>query len=111
MTEDIRIVFMSVPREEASRFARDIITERLVACVNIIPKMESLYWWDNKILTDKESLLIMKTTHQKYKALQEFVERNHPYEIPELLAVGVKEGLPDYLAWVKVESERTSDSD
>ncbi len=107
MTEDIRIVFMSVPREEASRFARAIITERLVACVNIVPKMESLYWWDDKILTDEESLLIMKTTRQKYSALQEFVEINHPYEIPELLAVGVEEGLPDYLAWVKVETERS----
>jgi periplasmic divalent cation tolerance protein len=108
MTEDIRIVFMSVPREEAKTFAREIITQRLVACVNIIPKMDSFYWWDGQVLTDEESLLIMKTTHQKFAALQEFVERNHPYEIPELLAVEVKEGLPDYLAWVKVESERSS---
>jgi len=107
MTEDIRIVFMSVPREIAKSIARGIITERQVVYVNIIPKMASFYWWYGKSLTDEESLLILKTTKQKYPALQEFVQRNHPYEIPELLSVGVEEGLPDYLSWVKVETERT----
>ncbi|MFH1686561.1 MAG: divalent-cation tolerance protein CutA [bacterium] len=82
------------------------MTERLVACCNIIPGMESFYWWNDQVLDDQEALLLVKTTRQKFPALQEYVENHHPYEIPELLAIPVSEGLPDYLAWVKVETER-----
>ena len=106
MTNDVRIIFISIPREQARSFARELVEQRLVACVNIIPQMDSFYWWDEKVLTDQESLLIVKTTQQKFAALQEYVVDNHPYEIPELLAVPVTEGLADYLAWVRVETER-----
>lgn len=106
MTDDIRVVFISIPREEAKRFAKNLVASRLVACANIIPQMESFYWWNDKVLADNESLLILKTTWQQFAALQEYVEEHHPYEIPELISLKVAEGLPDYLAWIKVETER-----
>ena len=106
MNNDVRIVFISIPREQARSFARELVEQRLVACVNSIPQMDSFYWWDEKVLTDHEALLIVKTTEQKFGALQEYVVENHPYEIPELLAVPVTEGLDDYMAWVRVETER-----
>lgn len=106
MTDNVRICMISIPRDEARSFAKKLVEERLVACVNILPKMESFYWWEDRVLSDEEALLMAKTTAEKYPDLQRYVIDHHPYEIPELLALNVDEGLPDYLAWVKVETER-----
>lgn len=106
MTDDVRICMISIPRDEARSFAKKLVEERLVACVNILPRMESFYWWEDRVLSDEEALLMAKTTAEKYPDLQRYVIDHHPYEIPELLSLAVDEGLPDYLAWVKVETER-----
>ena len=98
--ENIRVVFISVPRDEAKVFGKRIVEGRLAACVNIIPRIDSFYWGDNKVNTDEESLIIAKTTQQKIEALIMFVKDNHPYEIPEVIAVPLAEGLPDYINWV-----------
>ena len=88
--ENIRVVFISVPRDEAKVFGKRIVEGRLAACFNIIPRIDSFYWGDNKVNTDEESLIIAKTTQQKIEALIMFVKDNHPYEIPEVIDMGPK---------------------
>ncbi len=104
--ENIRIIFISTPKEDASSMARQLVEKRLAACVNIIPKIESHYWWDGKIESDEESLLIVKTSQQKVELLMEFVKEEHPYDIPEIITFPVAEGLPAYINWVLEETGR-----
>jgi periplasmic divalent cation tolerance protein len=103
--EDIRVVYISIPRDEADAFARQIVEERLAACVNIVPKIESYYWWDGAINHDNEALLIVKTTQKKFAALREYVQENHPYELPELIALPLVDGLPEYITWIREETK------
>jgi len=98
--ENIRVAFISIPLDEAKKFGREIVERRLAACVNIIPKIYSYYWWDNEVLADEEGLLILKTTQTKIDALIEFVKEEHPYDLPEVILLPVAEGLPDYINWV-----------
>lgn len=102
--ENVRIVFISVPRDEAKVLGKRIVENRLAACVNIIPRIDSFYWWQDKINTDEESLIIAKTSQLKVEALITFVKENHPYEIPEVITVPLAEGLPDYINWVIEET-------
>ena len=104
MNTDIRVVFVSIPREEAKKFARKLVEERLGACVNIIPKMESYYWWDGKVLEDSESLLLIKTTAARFDELQQYIVDRHPYDLPEIVALPITEGLEGYLKWVVEET-------
>ena len=100
MNTDIRVVFVSIPREEAKTFARKLVEERLAACVNIVPKMESYYWWDGKVLEDSESLLLIKTTAARFDDLQQYIVDRHPYDLPEIVALPITEGLEGSLKWV-----------
>jgi periplasmic divalent cation tolerance protein len=102
--ENVRVVYISVPRDEASKMAREIVEERLAACVNIVPKIESFYWLEDKIERDEESLLIAKTSQQKIEKLIIFVRDNHPYDTPEVIAFTLSEGLPDYINYVIEET-------
>lgn len=101
--ESVRVVFISIPREEANAFARQLVRERLAACANIVPKIESYYWWDGEINHDDEAMLIVKTTHDKFPDLQAFVLANHPYDVPELIGFPLADGLPEYVSWLKGE--------
>ena len=104
--ETVRVVFISVPREEANKMARALVEKRLAACVNIVPKIESFYWWDESVLKDEEALLIAKTTQQRFDALRAWVVENHPYDLPEIISLPLSDGLSDYIEWVKKETER-----
>jgi periplasmic divalent cation tolerance protein len=104
--ETVRVVFISVPREEANKMARAMVEKRLAACVNIVPKIESFYWWDESVLKDEEALLIAKTTQQRFDALRAWVVANHPYDLPEIISLPLSDGLSDYIEWVKKETER-----
>jgi periplasmic divalent cation tolerance protein len=102
--ENIRVVFVTLPRDEADELAKSVVEERLAACVNIVPKIESYYWWNGKVLQDKETLLIFKTSQMKIEALISYVKENHPYDIPEIITFQLSEGLPDYINWVISET-------
>ena len=103
--ESIRVVLVSVPRDEAREMATAIVEERLAACINIVPRIDSVYWWDDKIETDTESLMIIKTTAARMQELIEYIEENHPYDLPEVLALPLVAGLAEYVAWIKEETE------
>ncbi len=102
--ESVRIVYISIPRDEAEKMALALVEQRLAACVNVVPRIESYFWWDDAVQTDQESLLIVKTTKAKFERLTEYVIENHPYELPEIIALPLIAALPEYVAWVKREA-------
>jgi periplasmic divalent cation tolerance protein len=102
-------VFMTAANsEEGSRLAEVLVSERLAACVQILPEMESVYRWQGKIERQKEVLLIAKTLSAKFAALETAVRALHSYETPEIVAVPLTAGSPAYLAWL---SASVNDSD
>ena len=91
----------SVSKEEdARRLARLMLEERLAACVNIIPGVQSIYEWQSKIHEDQELILMIKTRRELVEPLNEFLKKNHPYELPELIALNIDNGNPNYLRWI-----------
>jgi len=102
--DNVRVIFVSLPREEARDMARTLVEKRLAACANIIPKMESFYWWEGKIENDEEALLMIKTSYQKVEDLIRYMQENHPYEVPDIISIPIMEGLPDYINWMLEET-------
>ena len=97
----VSIVFVTVGNaDEASVMARKLVEERTVACVNIVPNIRSIYRWKGEIHDDEEYLLVMKTRSSLVATLKATVREIHSYEVPEVVAFSVEDGLPDYLEWV-----------
>lgn len=104
--DSIRVVYITIPRDEADRMARALVENRLAACVNMVPRINSYFWWDDEIQHDEEALLIVKTTMVKFNQLMEYVLENHPYDLPEIIALPLVAAFPDYITWVKRETNR-----
>lgn len=77
-----------------------LVAERLAACVNVIPSVRSTYRWQGEVQQDEESLLIIKTTAERFAALKQAVLKSHPYELPEIVAVNLSDGHAPYLDWI-----------
>lgn len=102
---DILLVLTNLPdADHAGRIARLLIERRLAACVNVLAPCTSVYRWQGALETATEQPLLIKTTRAAYPALQAALREAHPYELPEIVAIPVQEGLPDYLAWVAAET-------
>ena len=84
----------------SEELARRLVEQRACACVNIIPKVTSIYHWKGEIVTDSEALLIMKTETKHVEPLWEAVKKVHPYEVPEYVVLHIEWGSKDYLAWI-----------
>ncbi|XP_042437640.1 protein CutA 1, chloroplastic-like isoform X1 [Zingiber officinale] len=96
------VVYVTVPNKDAGiKLAESIIKEKLAACVNRVPGIQSVYWWDGKIQTDSEELLIIKTRESLLGALTGHVKSNHEYEVPEVIALPITGGNLKYLEWIK----------
>ena len=106
--ENIRVAFVTIPVEKAEEMAQAMVKNRLAACVNVVPEINSFYWGKENVENSRESLLVIKTTHQKIEALTEFVVKNHPYTVPEVITMRVAEGLPRYISWVIDEMGKKS---
>ena len=85
---------------EAEGLAEKLLTARLAACVNIVPGVVSLYEWQGKMEREQEFLLLIKSRAERFTEIQALVQANHPYELPELIAVPIEEGLAPYLNWI-----------
>ncbi len=90
--------------DSAARIARVLVDERLAACVQVVPGLVSTYRWDGVVRQDTEVLLLIKTTRERFETLKSRLPALHPYESPELIAVGVVDGLPGYLDWIAAET-------
>ena len=101
MSESHLLVLCTLPdRESAERTAEAVVDRGLAACVSIVPGLTSIYRWQGKRESGEELLLLIKTRESVYEALQAFLTGGHPYELPEIIAVPISRGLPDYLAWI-----------
>ncbi|MDP8205143.1 MAG: divalent-cation tolerance protein CutA [Candidatus Electryonea clarkiae] len=101
MKTKTRVVLITVPvGEPAEEIAKTLVSERLAACVNHIEKIKSTYIWKGDLCRNNEGLLIVKTTADNVDALIKRVTEIHPYEVPEVIALGVEEGLESYLDWI-----------
>ena len=73
---------------------------RCAACANLLPPVESIYWWEEKVESANETLVLFKTSADRYDALETTLRQLHPYEVPEIIAFRIEQGLPEYLQWV-----------
>ncbi len=98
---DVVTVIMTAPNAEtAERLGRTLVSERLAACANVVPKIVSMYWWDGELQRDEEAMVILKTVQQRAQALEARAVELHPYAVPEVLVLAVSGGHEPYLAWV-----------
>ena len=99
------LVFTNLPdRGSAEKLADALIAKRLAACVNILAPCRSVYRWQGAVQHDEEHPMFIKTTAERYAALEAEIRVGHPYELPEIVAFSVERGLPAYLAWVADET-------
>jgi periplasmic divalent cation tolerance protein len=103
--ESFVVAVVTVPNEEVGeRIARALVEERLAACVNLVPRVRSIYRWRGEVCDEGELLLWVKTRGARFPELQERVRALHPYELPEIIALPISQGFPPYLSWVAQES-------
>jgi periplasmic divalent cation tolerance protein len=102
MNSGYLIVLITVPNQaEAEKVARSLLEQRLAACVNIVPQVQSLYWWQGAIQQDDELLLVVKTRTSFFEnRVIPAVRAVHPYEVPEIIALPILMGSPGYLDWL-----------
>ena len=105
MVKDVLVVLVTCPPDKAAGLAEKLVAERVAACVNTVANVQSVYRWKGSVQRDGETLLIAKTTRDRFDALKDLVLKHHPYEVPEVIALPVGPGHAPYLQWV-VESTR-----
>ena len=104
-TAQTLLILTNLPDEASARtLASRLIDDRLAACVSIMAPCTSLYRWQGEVEEAVEIPLLIKTTAERYPALETAIRANHPYELPEIVAVTIARGLPDYLNWVVAET-------
>jgi len=98
------LVLTNLPdRAAAEKLADALIEKRVAACVNILAPCLSVFRWKNDVQHDEEHPMLIKTTADRYPALEAAIRAGHPYELPEIIAVPIERGLPAYLDWVAAE--------
>ncbi|SRR5258706_9232213 len=99
------LVLTNLPdRAAAERLADALIAKRVAACVNILAPCRSVYRWQGAVQRDEEHPMLIKTAAERYPALEAAIRAGHPYELPEIIAVPVEQGLGAYLDWVTAET-------
>jgi periplasmic divalent cation tolerance protein len=100
--DEIFFVISTFPNAEAARrVATELVTAKLAACANILPAVQSIYRWQGTIESAAETIVFFKTTAARFPALQERLRALHSYQIPEIVACKLADGLPEYLKWVR----------
>ena len=102
--EEVLLLLTNLPdRDSARRMAQSLIESHAAACVNILAECSSVYRWQGEVESAREIPLLIKTTRSAYPRVEELIRSQHPYELPEIIAVSVAAGLPAYLQWVAQE--------
>lgn len=95
------IVLTTTPNiEEAESLAEKLIAGKLAACVQILPEMKSFYFWEGEVKKEPEHLLLIKTLSEKYDELEKFIQANHSYDTPEIVALRAEKVSESYLKWM-----------
>jgi periplasmic divalent cation tolerance protein len=99
------LVLTNLPdRASAEALAAKLVERRLAACVNILAPCRSVYRWQGEVQHEEEHPMLIKTTLEGYPALEQAIRAGHPYELPEIVAVPLERGLPEYLRWIAEET-------
>ena len=105
-TSKIVVLITTGSVEEAHNVAQLLLNQRAVACINIIPRVDSVFWWEDKLDSAQESLIIAKTKASLLNEIIRLVKSIHSYEVPEIIALPVTGGSEDYLNWIDSELEK-----
>jgi periplasmic divalent cation tolerance protein len=101
MPDKILLALSTFPdRETAQRISDQLVTEKYAACANILPGVESIYRWKEKIESGNETLAFFKVSEDRQLTFQQKLRSLHPYEVPEIIFIPISNGLPEYLRWV-----------
>jgi len=103
MTDKIVVLSTCATEDEAAKLAQVLVEARVAACVTMVPGARSVYRWQGAIETAAECLLIIKSSRQLFEPLRTALENAHPYDVPEVLALPVVEGAPNYVNWLEGE--------
>ena len=103
--EDVIEVYVTFSgKEEAERVSLKLLNESLIACAQILGPIRSMYWWKGKVEDEEEYLCIYKTRSERYRELEKRILELHSYEVPQIIAVDIRDGLRDYLKWIRDET-------
>ena len=101
------IVMTTMPdMASAEQLADNLIENSLAACVNILPAMQSIYRWQGERQQGTEHQLMIKTCADRYKEIEKFIKKHHPYELPEIIGLPIQHGLTGYLSWITENCEK-----
>lgn len=101
MPNNHELILCTCPDQATSeKIAKQLVEGRLAACVNILPRLTSVYTWQDRLETAEEHLLLIKSTKERYPAIEQAINNLHPYDLPEIIALPIARGLPDYLKWI-----------
>ena len=101
MSSTFEIVLCTCPdKNTAKKLAHLLVSKNLAACVNILPGITSIYSWEEQIESVQEHLLLIKSSKNNYQTIETTLFKHHPYEVPEIIAVPIERGLPEYLDWI-----------
>lgn len=104
------MVYCTCPDEDVAReLAGALVEKRLAACVNIVPGLTSVFFWEGEAQAEPEVLLLIKTSASAYPALEQAILEQHPYELPEIVGVPLEKGLPGFLHWIAMETPGGAD--
>lgn len=98
--DKVVVLITTSSEEEALKIAESLVNGKKAACVNIVPRVDSLFWWEGKLDSARESLLLVKTKASLFPEIVEMVKRMHSYEVPEIIALPIIGGSEDYLKWL-----------
>jgi periplasmic divalent cation tolerance protein len=101
MSDKAIIVFVTTPsHSDAADIAKTIVSEKLAACVNIIPGIRSIFYWEDKVQDEQETLMIIKSSAELFEDLKKRIIMTHPYSVPEIISVEIQQGHQEYLNWI-----------
>ena len=97
---EILVLSTTPTREEAEYLGRMLVDRRLVACVNIVPQLMSIFLWERSVVTEQEVLMLMKSIMGQFDAIETLIKEHHSYSVPEIIAAPILGGSREYLAWI-----------
>lgn len=100
MTQTIITLCTCPDKDTAEKVARLLVEENLAACVNILPNIKSIYSWQGQVETAEEHLLMIKSPQESYQAIETAILSQHPYELPEIIAIPIEHGFSEYINWI-----------